>query len=59
MRKIKKARIYTVSIPYYHVFTVTATSKKEALQLAHESEDGNIENYDDSKAEIEEGPYVN
>ena len=47
-----KKHIWRVSIPYYHVFTVEATSKEEAIEKAH-SEEGVIEAYDDEKTEAE------
>ena len=43
---------WTVTIPYYHRFTVVAVSPEEALDLAH-SESGVIVGYDDNDATVE------
>ena len=38
---------YTVTIPYYHRFTVVASSEEEALEKAHSEGDGTIMGYED------------
>ena len=43
---------YTVTIPYYHRFTVVASSEEEALEKAH-SEEGVIVGYEDDLAVVE------
>lgn len=43
---------WTVTIPYYHKFTVVAKTKEEAISLAHDQE-GVITGYDDNAAEVE------
>jgi hypothetical protein len=43
---------WTVTIPYYHKFTVVAETEEEAISLAHDQE-GVIVGYDDNDAEVE------
>lgn len=53
-----RKRMYSVTIPYYHVFEVEAYNRKDAIKVAHELGDGEIVSYDDKAAEVVEGPYV-
>ena len=48
----KQPHYYTVTIPYYHRFTVVASSEEEALEKAH-SEEGTIIGYEDDLAVVE------
>ena len=43
---------WTVTIPYYHKFTVVAETEEEAIPLAHDQE-GVIVGYDDANAAVE------
>ena len=47
------AKRYSVIIPYYHRFYVTAANEEEAIDKAH-SESGDIVGYDDNDAWVEE-----
>ena len=43
---------YTVTIPYYHRFTVVASSEEEALEVAHGEGEGTILGYEDEMAVV-------
>lgn len=43
---------WTVTIPYYHKFTVVAETEEEAIAQAHDAE-GVIVGYDDNDAWVE------
>ncbi len=43
---------WTVTIPYYHKFTVVAKTREEAISMAHD-EEGVIVGYNDNDALVE------